>query len=336
MLKVALIGCGGMGYHHFKCWMELKDYAQVVAVADLQEEQLAKVPDDMGIRKYKDGWDLLKNENDLDLVDVVVPTYLHTQFAVAAMKKGCNVHIEKPVCLNEEEAQLLLKTQQETGAKVQIGVVCRFYAEWVWLKRAVENNTYGKVISAEFYREAPNVSWGWDNWYHDYKRSGTVALDLHIHNVDTIMWVMNGKPDSFTACVTRDEEGVIQQIFTTYQYGDVVIRAVDCWDFPPTKPFKEPYLFNFENATVSFEGNRCVTVYPNDGPKQVIDLKGGVELAVEDETNMSDMDGVYSELLYFMTTVIAENGKEIAPLGEIIESTRQAWAEVALVGGPKK
>ena len=60
--------------------------------------------------------ELLEKE-DLDMVDICLPTYLHTAHAVAAMEKGLHVFMEKPVCLNMTEAKLLLETQKKTGAK---------------------------------------------------------------------------------------------------------------------------------------------------------------------------------------------------------------------------
>ena len=110
MLKVGIIGCGAMGSLHATCWLALPEHAELVAIADVDgkkaEEIIKKHPN---IKLYSTGEELLEAENELDVIDICVPTFLHTKYAVDAMKKVKNVFIEKPVCLNEQEAELLLK-----------------------------------------------------------------------------------------------------------------------------------------------------------------------------------------------------------------------------------
>lgn len=334
MLRIGIIGFGGNGHHHFKGLSQMGEFAKVVAIADKREEKRADIPE--GIHAYEDGVDLLKNE-ELDVVYISVPTYLHTKFAVMAMEKGCDVFLEKPVCMCEEEAELLLETQKKTGAKVQVGVVCRFDAPWVFTKNLIDSGKYGKVISGEFYRQARSCEWSWNNWYDDPDMCGTVALDLHIHNVDTIRWYMGGDPDSFDVEVIRDEEGVIQHIYTTYLYGDAVIRAVDTWALHDTFGFHEPYLVHFEKATVEFDGRKLITIYEEDGEKRTVELVSEVEMKADenDETNLDSLDGFYTEDKFFLTQIIPGKAEEKASLADAIKSTLHAHKEIAKAGGRK-
>ena len=65
----------------------------------------------------------------------------------------------------------------------------RFWAEWEWLKRAVDEQRYGKVRSATF-RRVGSIPAG---WFRDGKASGGGILDLHIHDTDFIYHLF-GKP----------------------------------------------------------------------------------------------------------------------------------------------
>ena len=116
MLRVGLIGCGGMGTNHAHCYGAMKDIVTLAAVADLDPAKTKNVTEKFGGNAYATGMELLEKE-DLDMVDICLPTYLHTAHAVAAMEKGLHVFMEKPVCLNMTEAKLLLDTQKKTGAK---------------------------------------------------------------------------------------------------------------------------------------------------------------------------------------------------------------------------
>ena len=95
MIKVGLIGCGFMGSMHANCYNNIKD-ARVVAVADLRREKaeaLAKISD---AEIFETGRELIERA-DVDAIDICLPTYLHAEHALLAMKKVRYVFVEKPV-----------------------------------------------------------------------------------------------------------------------------------------------------------------------------------------------------------------------------------------------
>ena len=194
MLKVGLIGCGFMGGMHSACYKEI-DGVEVVAVADIRAEKAEEIAKVHNAVIFNNGEDLINNAA-VDIVDICLPTFLHTSHAVMAMEKGKNVFIEKPVCLTNEEGKLLLETQNKTGAKVQVGQVIRLWDEYKWLKGVYDKKEYGEVKTAVFKRLSSTPTWGWDNWLHKAECSGSMALDLHIHDVDFMRYMM-GEPDSF-------------------------------------------------------------------------------------------------------------------------------------------
>ena len=174
---------------------------EVVALADCREEFLQKAAAEFPeARTYTYGMELIEREN-LDAVHICLPSYLHTEHAVAAMKKGMNVLVEKPVCLTREEGELLLETQKETGVKVMVGQVVRAFDEYRYLKEVYVNKTLGKLKSIVMQRVSGNVRWGFEGWFHDEKKSGSVVLDLHIHDLDFLRYML-GEPDDFEVRAT--------------------------------------------------------------------------------------------------------------------------------------
>ncbi len=334
MLKVGLIGCGGMGGTHANAYTNLKDRVQVVAVADLDEKKAGKIAELVGGAKvYATGEELIANET-VDYVDICLPTFLHAEHAVMAMEKGFHVFMEKPVCLNEEEACLLLETQKKTGAQVQIGLVIRFWDEYVWLKQAVEEGTYGKVISGVFQRLSSAPKWSWNDWYHHPEMSGTAALDMHIHDVDYIRYLM-GEPKKFTASAARDKDGVIQQMLVMYEYDGAVITAEGGWDFPDNYPFSMNFRVKLEKATITYDIDG-LTVYTTDGRKIKPELKKAVNADIGLGLNVSDLGAYFNELEYFTRRLSEGQALERAPLDEAVESARLVWAEIEQCGGTVK
>jgi len=130
-MKVGLIGCGGMGTTHNLSLKALstKMNVEVTALADCRPEFLEKAAIQWpNARQYKTGMELLETES-LDSVHICLPSYLHTEHALAAMDKGMNVFIEKPVCLTEEEAEKLMDAQKRNGVQVMVGQVVRSFDE---------------------------------------------------------------------------------------------------------------------------------------------------------------------------------------------------------------
>ncbi len=317
MLRVGIIGCGCMGNRHSICYENLRDDVKIVAVADCVEEKAKEIAEKFGAKIYKTGMELMDSE-ELDYVDICLPTYLHTEHAVYAMEQGLNVFLEKPVCLNEEEAKLLLETQKKTGVKVQIGQVVRFDKAVIWLKEAVEKGTYGKLIHGSFHRLSAFPAWGWENWFADYKKSGTAALDLHVHDTDLVRYIM-GEPTDVNSVASRDKDGVIQHIFSTFKYDDTIINVEGGWNYDPGFGFSSGYRVKLEKATAVFTGSELL-VHTNDGETIRHDTK---------------CDEYWYELKAFIDHINAGDEIKVAPLNEGIESVRLVWKEIEAAGGAK-
>ena len=194
MLKVGLIGCGFMGAMHANCYKNIEG-VEVVAFADIRKEKAQELANGSNAIIYGDGKDLIDNAK-VDIIDICLPTYLHAEYAMAAMEKVGYVFVEKPVALTVEEGKAMIEKSKTTGCQVQVGQVIRFWDEYVELKKIVESGAYGKVVNANFRRISPRPTWGWENWLLNNKLSGGAAQDLHVHDVDYVLSLF-GEPEKF-------------------------------------------------------------------------------------------------------------------------------------------
>lgn len=324
MTKIGLIGCGFMGSMHAACYKALN--ANVAAVADIREEKAAKVAKDFNAEIYSDAKSLIENA-DVDTVDVCLPTYLHAEYAVLAMKKGKNLFLEKPVCLNMGEAQNLLSVQKETGAKVMVGQVIRLWDEYVYLKNTADSGLYGKLLSATFRRMSTSPTWAWDGWLHDVQKSGSSALDMHIHDVDFMRMLM-GEPEDLVSMAQCRKDGTIDHIFTSYMYKDAVAHIECSWDYPEAFPFKGEYIVRFEKATITYENGK-LTVYEQNGKSFNPEI-AGKDVGVLSGGNISSLGGYYNELKYFTECLDGNRDIEISTLDESIRSLNLVLHEISV------
>lgn len=125
------------------------------------------------------------------------------------------------------------------------------FDEYRYLKEVYDNKTLGKLKSIVMQRVSGNVRWGFEGWFHDEKKSGSVVLDLHIHDLDFLRYML-GEPDDFEVRATTFDSGMINQVITTYEFGDVFATAEGVWDVSPIPKFQAGFRAYFENGTVYF------------------------------------------------------------------------------------
>ena len=185
MKKVALIGAGTMGRTHANAYLSIPD-AKLMAVCDLNAEKAEVLASRHGAAVYTD-YESMVDEVDFDILDICLPTYLHSEYALDAMKRGKHVFCEKPIALTEEDAVLMARTAEECNVKFSVGHVLRFFPQY---KNAVSIVKEGKIGNPRLIRTTRNQAfpnWSWENWYADYSKSGGPILDLVIHDIDWII-----------------------------------------------------------------------------------------------------------------------------------------------------
>lgn len=115
VLRVGIVGCGGISHAHARGWNKIPEKAKIVAVADVNPEN-ARVVSDMagGAEIHADYRELLKRV-DVDAVDICLPHHLHKAAIIAAAEAGKHVMCEKPLCLSLSEAAEIRRAVERSG-----------------------------------------------------------------------------------------------------------------------------------------------------------------------------------------------------------------------------
>ena len=290
MLRVGLVGVGGISGAHISAWNGLEG-AELVALCDVRSEQMENYPDK---HRYLDFDEMLEKE-ELDIVDICLPTYLHADCAIKAMERGIHVLCEKPISLNEEDIERVYATAKRMNVNFMVAQVLRFWPEYVLVKELYDSKKYGKLLSGFMRRLSSKPGWSWDNWMSDENRSGLVPFDLHIHDLDYMVYAF-GEPNKVKSHrVRRPEQDFINAV---YEYTDFFIEAESSWYGCPF-PFVAGFRFVFEEAIVSYEAGKCV-IYENNG--NVIDLTEESE-GDTGTINLPKSDAYGEEIRYFVDCV---------------------------------
>jgi predicted dehydrogenase len=174
-LRVGVIGTGSLGYHHARLLREVQGVA-FRGFYEANAERAGTVSRELGVRAYPTLDALL---DDVDACSIVVPTSKHHEVAMAALKKGKHLLIEKPITATLAEADELLAAAEAAGVMVQIGHIERFNRA---IRAALPHVDRPLFIDSD--RLAPFNPRGSDV---------AVVLDLMIHDIDLVL-TLTGSP----------------------------------------------------------------------------------------------------------------------------------------------
>lgn len=275
MIRVGIVGLGFMGRMHYRCWSAIAG-ARVTAICEASPKVLAaasetqegniggaaEVIDLSSVEVFSDLGQLLASES-IDAVSITLPTFLHADTTIRALKAGIHVLCEKPMALTEAECEEMAAAARETGKCLQIGHCIRFWPEYTVAREIIGGGAYGKVIAASFRRFGSMPSWSLDRWFADEARSGGQPLDLHIHDSDYIHQLF-GMPESVSSVADEAQS----YIATQYHYveGPSVV-AEGTWRMMPSFGFEMSFVIVLEKGTIVYDSTRtpAFRVMPCEG-----------------------------------------------------------------------
>ncbi len=205
-IRIAVVGLG-MGKLHVAGYLKHPG-AEVVAVADLDESRFAAIREMVpGIRTYVDYREMLRVEKPA-LVSVAVPNSLHEEISCAALESGADVLCEKPMSVDLPSALRMRDKAETTGRKLYINFSQRFGAFGRTARSLVDAGELGPIYHAycQWTRRDGIPRFG--GWFGRKEMSGGGPLiDLGVHRLDFVFWLMGDAKPLTVSAVTHDRLG---------------------------------------------------------------------------------------------------------------------------------
>lgn len=205
MIRVAIVGTGNISRAHIPGYLAFPDRCKIVAMVDIYPEKAEEKAKEFGIDCdiYDDHEKLLGRDN-IDLVDICTPPYVHAQIAINCMKSGKNVLVEKPMAASLEECDQMLAAAQESGKMLSSIAQNRFRDPIAGLKKVLDSGLAGDVKHVEV-----DSFWWRGHCYYDLwwrglwsKEGGGCTLNHAVHQIDMLGWMM-GLPQEVTAVLAN-------------------------------------------------------------------------------------------------------------------------------------
>lgn len=144
-VRVAVVGAGFISSaRHVPAYKRLANRVQVVAISDVNRDSAEKVAKQAGIpQTYSDAAEMIEHEKP-DLVDICTPPATHATLAMAAMRHGCNLLIEKPMATTLEDCDRIVDTSRKLGVNVCVAHTGLFYDPFIEARAVVESGRLGE------------------------------------------------------------------------------------------------------------------------------------------------------------------------------------------------
>lgn len=200
-IRLGIIGVGQIGKHHIKRYQSIPE-AEIVAVADVREDEAQRVAQEFGIPYvYTDYRDLLDRE-DITSVDVCLHNRLHRPVTVDALQAGKNVYCEKPMSWTYQEAKVMRDTARATGRMLHIQLSTLYAPTTRAAKRLIDEGHLGELYyaKASHYRRRgrPFVDgYGTQAFVNTSTSGGGALLDMAVYHISRILYLL-GNPEVLT------------------------------------------------------------------------------------------------------------------------------------------
>lgn len=325
MLKIGIVGLGSMGRGHLSQIVRLMKEGmdiKLVALCDINPDVFKSCESTLNLSGVDGGdynfsdyhiytkVDEMLEKEQLDVVNVVVPTYEHFNVACKVLRKGVHCLCEKPMALSLEQCRIMIETAKENNVQLMIGQCLRFWGEYVALKEIVDKGTFGKPLSGRFYRGGGLPE---SDWYLDRMKGGGALFDQHIHDVDMVNYIF-GMPIAVCSRGVTAVPGSGYDIVTTnyiYEENNSVTTQNDWFNADPA--FNMTFAVNFEGGTVYLDHKGFRAVRRSTGEKLEIKLAGA---------------GHYGEFKYFYNLIMNGTPNTINPPEDSMNTIKLALAEM--------
>jgi len=315
-LNVGLLGCGFMGRTHSNAYSQVNhffelEYKPVLKACYGREEDievLKKFQKMWGYESIETDWKKLIARDDIDLIDVVAPNFLHHDMVIAAAEAGKIIVCEKPMAMNLKEAEEMVAAVEKNGKPNMVMFNYRRVPAVSLFKQIVDEGRIGKpfhyrAVYNQDYTISQKVPQGGSAlWRLDAKIAGSgVTGDLLAHSIDTAEWI----------------NGPIKKVVA---YTEIFIKERPHAETGKMEPITIDdacmFLAVFENGSIgTFESTRYARGRKNYSSMEINGEKGAAFFNLEEP-----------EYLQFFRYADPETGKKV-------EDHLTGWQKILVTNG---
>jgi len=235
-VKVGLVGSRFVSEIHIESLKRVAA-AEVIAVASPTEEHVKTFARRHNIPNWFTDYRKMLEMDELDMIVIGAPNYVHAQITQDAAAAGKHVVCEKPLCMNLKEADRMIDACKKAGVKLMYAEELCFTPKYVRLKELVDEGALGKIyhIKQSEKHDGPHSPWFWNV---DLSGGG-VTMDMGCHAIQFFRWMLGGNPKPLSVYAemdiyvhkdkTRGDDNSLVIVNYETDWGVVTCLAEESW-----------------------------------------------------------------------------------------------------------
>lgn len=266
MIKVGLLGTG-FGKYHLEIYKKIDEF-EVVKVFGRNGEKLKEIEYEFGVKVTTDIEEVI-NDKEIEMIDICLPTILHSKYIKKSIESGKDVFCETPLSYSSKEVEELIELSEKSGRKVFVDLFYKFSTPHKFAIDLTKEGKLGKLINFKSYNKTSAV-WG------DLGLEKNIT-DFHTHNVDFILETMGVPIKLITQGVDLDKKSIVESIFKFEESNKIAI-VESFSNLPKNSPFIVGFELMYEKGLLRFHaayGEKTVEefeIYYENGEKEEIEL----------------------------------------------------------------
>jgi predicted dehydrogenase len=224
-MRIGILGTG-FGKQHAAIFSSFPD-VEVAGIFGRDEEKTRRVAESLGVPGCTDPGHLI-DSGDVDAIDICLPTSLHQEYVIAALKAGKHVFCETPVAYTLEEADAMAQAASSSGKLLQVGLFGRFVSDYKYIHDCIIAGHLGELRTIFANRRTPAM-WG-NGWDENF------VLDLMLHDLDYVTWLL-GLPNAVTSRAMGSPQTRWDHAFVSLEYEHTCVLVEGSGIMPMNFPF---------------------------------------------------------------------------------------------------
>lgn len=261
-MKYALIGCGRIAPYHMQA--ALDHQLQLTALCDLQQENMDALLhqfsiDPSSVACYTDHRQLLANHTDVDLCAIATQSGAHAEIAMACIRAGKHVLIEKPMAMSLADADEIIRLSQEMGVIVGVCHQNRFNEAVQQTRAALEAGRFGAMSHGSIH-----VRWMRDesyyqqaDWRGTWEKDGGCLMNQCIHGIDLLRWMLGDELKTVYGCLRQQLHPYLEAEdigMAVLQFANGAIATIEGTTNTYPEDIEEILYLSGEHGTVKIGG----------------------------------------------------------------------------------
>jgi len=267
-IGVGIIGCGAIASNHATNYIR-DSRTRIVAVADVIQKKAKDLAQRFRIGTWYTDYRELLNHPDIDIVSICLPHNLHAEASVAAAESGKHILCEKPLAIDLEQVDSVVKAVRK--ARVKLGVVfqSRFREVVRKAKKEIENGTIGDLVLGDLQIKRFRKQAYYDTWRGKRGGAGGVLMNQAIHAIDLFQMFMGSPSTLIGKVATKTHEIEVEDTgiaILTFKSGALGVLEA-CTSIYPSLPIE----LNLHGTvgSILIKGNHCNLITPNRKEKWI-------------------------------------------------------------------